>query len=406
MRLFFHYDFVCPYAYLASLEVERVARAAETTLVWKPMLLGGVFRAIGAPDTPSMNPARARYNDMDLARQALRAGVTLVRPAHHPRRTVLALRAAVAAGDALPKASRALFDAYWARGEDLEDPSVVRAALERAGISDAAGIVERASGSEAKEALRKLTDEAVSRGIFGAPAFVVERGNGSDELFWGNDRLDFVRAALGSPPAVRRRTSPTPARTAELYFDFSSPFAYLGVRRAQRIAARTGASIVYRPLLLGALFKAVGAPNVPLFDMPPSKQRHVGVDLERWAKAWDVPLRFASRFPINSVKALRVVLAVPEARREDVIDRIFTAAWAEDRDVTNDDVLADILRTAGCDEAAVLEAITTPAIKDALKAATSEAEKRGVFGVPTVFVGDERFWGQDGFGWVEALLEA
>src|SRR5258708_2614958 len=118
-ELHFYYDFVCPYAYLASLRIEQIAKRTGARLVLVPMLLGGVFREIGAPDQPKMVPARARYNMLDLARQAKAAGVSLKQPADHPRKTVLGLRAAIASGEALPRATRAIFDAYWARGEDV-----------------------------------------------------------------------------------------------------------------------------------------------------------------------------------------------------------------------------------------------------------------------------------------------
>ncbi len=193
----FFYDFVCPYAYLAHRRIEEVCASEGASLTHRPMLLGGVFRAIGAPDVPmaGLSPQKQRVNARDLERWSERLAMPLQFPASHPRRTVLALRAALAAGDALVPASHALFRAYWERGEDLEDAGVVRRALDDAGLDGEA--IVAASGTDAgKAALRTATDEAVAAGVFGAPSFVVRTARGA-QLFWGQDRLGFVKKAIG-----------------------------------------------------------------------------------------------------------------------------------------------------------------------------------------------------------------
>lgn len=195
MDLVFFYDFVCPFAYLGSTQVEALAARTGATIAYRPFLLGGVFKAIGADVA---TPARAAHSLRDQARWAEVLGVPLRMPAAHPRRTVLALRAAIAAGDELPRASRALFRAYWGEGRDLEDPAVVAAALSEAGL-DGRSLVDRAPTM--KDELRRRTDEAIAAGVFGAPAFVV-RGH----LFWGQDRMHLVEKALGGwePPVPGR----------------------------------------------------------------------------------------------------------------------------------------------------------------------------------------------------------
>lgn len=185
MDLDFFYDFVCPFAYLGSTQVEAVAARTGARLVWRPFLLGGVFRAVG---TDLASAARAAHSLRDQRRWAEHLGAPLVTPKEHPRRTVLALRAALAAGDELPRASRALFRAYWGEGRDMEDPSVVADALAREGL-DGDALVARAP--QMKDELRRRTDEAIAAGVFGAPAFVV-RG----DLYWGQDRLPLVEKAL------------------------------------------------------------------------------------------------------------------------------------------------------------------------------------------------------------------
>ena len=193
----FHYDIVCPYAYLASTQVTALADRTGARLEWRPFLLGGVFRALGAADDPNqaMPEAKARHNRRDMARWATHFQVPLQMPAEHPRRTVLALRALLAAGEGdRAAATHALFAAYWRRGEDVAEPEVVRRALDGVGLDGERCVAE--AGSDAiKQELRERTDAAVAAGVFGAPTFVV-----GEELYWGQDRLHFVEAALRGLP--------------------------------------------------------------------------------------------------------------------------------------------------------------------------------------------------------------
>src|SRR5258708_39175566 len=131
--------------------------------------------------------------------------------------------------------------------------------------------------------------------------------------------------------------------TLELYWDFSSPFAYLASTQAEKLAARTHATLVWRPMFLGGLFKSIGQVDVPLFAWSDAKRRFYLDDMKRWAAYWGVPLRFPSRFPIASLKALRAYLALPEERRAGFRDRAFAAGWANDRDLADDAVLIDLI---------------------------------------------------------------
>jgi 2-hydroxychromene-2-carboxylate isomerase len=192
------------------------------------------------------------------------------------------------------------------------------------------------------------------------------------------------------------------AHTLELYFDFSSPFAYLGATQAEALAARTGAQLVWRPMLLGGLFRAIGQVDVPLSAFSPAKQRYVARDMDRWAEFWGVPFRFPTRFPMNTVKALRAFLVLPEADRPAFALRTFKAYWADDRDLSDEAVLAELI---GPGAAEVLAQCATQPIKDALKEATERAVAAGVFGAPTWVVdGTELFWGQDRLNLVERAL--
>lgn len=399
----FFYDFSCPYAYLASTRIERLAALSGARLAFKPFLLGGVFRALAVPENAAsaMAPARARMNLLDMARWADHWGVPLVMPTGHPNRTVTALRAAIAAGDDLPRASHALFRAYWAEGRDLSDPAVVAAALDGAGLQGAA-LVRRADEPAIKDELRARTDEALARGVFGAPAMVVD-----EQLYWGQDRLHLVARALGGDglaalePASRPPDAP-PARSFELWFDYSSPFSYLAATQVEALAARTGAEVVYRPFLLGGLFRAIGTADVPISTFSEPKRRHAMLDLQRHAQLYDVPFRFPSRFPMNTIAPLRLTLAAGRDAAK-LIPAIFRAYWAEDRDIASVDELARICDEQGVPRA-LLERTQDPAIKESLKGATSEAAAKGLFGAPSFVVDGEVFWGQDRIDFVERAV--
>jgi 2-hydroxychromene-2-carboxylate isomerase len=194
------------------------------------------------------------------------------------------------------------------------------------------------------------------------------------------------------------------ARSLEIYWDFSSPFAYLGSTQAKALAARTGAELVWRPMLLGAVFKAIGQVDVPLMAWSDAKRRYYMKDMLRWADFWGVALKWPSRFPMNTVKALRAYLSLPAERRDAFREATFRAYWAEDRDIADDGELAALIGK-GADE--VLARCASTEVKQALFAATQRAVDAGVFGAPTWVVDEkELFWGQDRLNLVERALSA
>lgn len=394
------FDYTCPFAYLASTQAEALAARMGLSLVWQPMLLGGVFKARNTPQKlfETLGPAKAAHNANDMARWAARLGVTLRMPATHPMRSVEALRATLACG-VDPKVIAGFYRAYWVENVDIADPAVVARVLREAG-HDAERVLAEATSDRIREELRARTDRAIAKGIFGVPTWIVD----GEHLYWGQDRLAFVEGKRPAPPAPR--AAPVPGRTLEVFWDFSSPFAYLGTTQLAALAARTGAVLVEKPILVGGLFKAIGTPSVPLATFSPEKQAHVAKDLDRWAAYWGVPFRFPSRFPTSSVLALRVWLALPEAARAGFRDRVFRAYWSEDRDIADPAVVAALVG----DESLAREAMARAGAEDvkaALRANTEEAAARGVFGVPTFIVdGGEPFWGQDRLELVESALLA
>jgi 2-hydroxychromene-2-carboxylate isomerase len=398
----FWFDYSCPFAYLASTQVEALAQRTGSKLVYQPMLLGGVFKANNTAQNLSevLSPPKKKHNEQDMIRWAERWGVPLSKPAGHPLRTVDALRATLAAGID-PKVVHAFYRAYWVEGRDVSKLETVRAVLEETGHGDAFARLD-----QFKDDLRVRTDRAIELGIFGAPTFIVSSQERpvqpGDELFWGQDRLRFVERALGGKPRTPDLKAPNRKHTLDVYFDFSSPFSYLGLTQAETIATRTGAKLTIRPMLLGAVFKAIGTADAPMLTWSQAKARYYHQDMLRWAKHWGVPLKWPSRFPMNTVKALRVYLALPEERRRAFRDATYKAFWADDRDISSDDVLRELI---GDDADAILARTQDKEIKDALFAATQHAIDAGVFGAPTFVVdGEHLYWGQDRLALVEAKL--
>jgi 2-hydroxychromene-2-carboxylate isomerase len=188
------------------------------------------------------------------------------------------------------------------------------------------------------------------------------------------------------------------------YFDYASPFAYLASTQLASITERTGATFELRPVLLGAIFKAIGTPMVPLFAMPQAKQRMMPYELARWSDHFGVRFRFASRFPQNSVKALRMTIAAPDDKRLALMHALFRTIWADDGDLSSDDDLRAAATSVGLDADEAIGSTSRDDMKAALRDATDGAVKRGVFGVPTFDVGGELYWGQDRIELVEIAL--
>jgi 2-hydroxychromene-2-carboxylate isomerase len=190
-RLEYFFDYVSPYSYLADSQVPALVNRTGAELVYRPFLLGGVMKAAGN-SPPATVAAKARYMPADIARWLRRYGLGFEFNPHFPVNTVKAMRGALAALDqgVFPAYHAALFRAMWREKQNLGDEAVLRGVIEGAGL-DAGAILSRAGEDAVKERLRANTEEAVARGAFGAPTFFV-----GDEMFFGNDRLDFVEEAL------------------------------------------------------------------------------------------------------------------------------------------------------------------------------------------------------------------
>jgi len=401
----FVYDVVCPYAYLASTQIAEAAAQAGLTVRWRPILLGGLFREIGAPNDPNeaMAAPKAALNRLDMQRWACLYDVPLRMPAQHPRRTVNAMRLCTAApASVVADVSHALFAAYWEQGQDVASPSVLVAIARAHGVDPS--LIE---APETKRALREATARAHHEGMFGVPSFGL-----GERFWWGQDRLDLALASTGAPGLVDRgpqslRAMPAAAAPPRVSFfhDFASPFSYLAAAAIDAVAARHSVHVEWVPILLGALFRAVGTPDVPLFEMSKPRQAYVRQDLVDWAAARGVPYAFPSHFPMRTVLPLRVATHAP-----DTTAAIYRAAWADDRRIDDADGLMAVLSDAGFDPVPMLAAAQTSTVKDALRANTARAQKLGACGVPTVVVQDDAhpeplvLWGQDRLGMLDAVL--
>jgi 2-hydroxychromene-2-carboxylate isomerase len=184
----------------------------------------------------------------------------------------------------------------------------------------------------------------------------------------------------------------------EFFYDVSSPWTYLAFVNVQKLAKEEGAGIVWRPFLVGGVFNAVNPTMYRMRENPvPARDDYMKRDMQAWAKLAGLKITFPPKvFPVNSVKALRGLLwAKGQGRDVELAMAFFELYWSEDRDISQDDVVAEAATRAGLDPARLLQAITEPGVKEQLKANTDEVIARGGFGSPTMFVGDEMFFGND-----------
>ncbi len=193
-------------------------------------------------------------------------------------------------------------------------------------------------------------------------------------------------------------------KTVEFFFDFGSPATYLAHTQLPRIAREAGAALVYRPMLLGGVFKATG--NASPVSVP-AKGRWLGQDLARWAVRWGVPFTFNPHFPINTLTLMRGAVGLQTRRPElfaTYVDAVFDAMWVASRNLGDPAELAAVLAAAGIPADEFTAWVADPEVKAALVALTEQAVARGAFGAPTCFVGEQMFFGQDRLDFVAAAL--
>jgi len=199
----FWFEFASNYSYLSVMRIEDAARQCGVRIVWKPFLLGPIFRALGMETSPFVTQKeKGAYVWQDMVRQCRKYGLHWVQPTTFPRLGVLPARVALigAAEPWIGAFCRAIMELNFARDEDINQPERVASTLRDLGLP-AAAILDRAQAEPAKTLLRKQTEEARGRGIFGAPTFFV-----GTEMFWGNDRLDDALFMAAERATAERAT--------------------------------------------------------------------------------------------------------------------------------------------------------------------------------------------------------
>jgi len=197
-------------------------------------------------------------------------------------------------------------------------------------------------------------------------------------------------------------------KTLEFLFDFGGPNSYLAHKMLPDLCARTGAEIIYTPILLGGLFKLTNnqAPLMRYADTP-AKRDYEMLEFQRFIKAHSILFKMNPHFPINSMLVMRTAVAAQRAGcLPALIEAVMTAMWVDGANMADADIVRAVLDKAGLDGAALLAACDDPEVKAELAANTEKAAARGAFGVPTFFVGKEMFWGKERLGQVAEALAA
>ncbi|VVQ32609.1 2-hydroxychromene-2-carboxylate isomerase [Pseudomonas fluorescens] len=189
----FYFDLGSPATYLAYTQLPKICEQTDSQLIYIPILLGGVFKATGNA-SPATIPAKGRYMFQDLDRYAKRYGVPLKFNPHFPINTLMLMRAVTGMQLRHPGRFQAfidcLFHALWVEGRSLDDLATVASVLTQNGF-DPNEVLALTADEEVKAALKDNTEKAVQRGVFGAPSMFVD-----NQLFFGQDRLDFILEAL------------------------------------------------------------------------------------------------------------------------------------------------------------------------------------------------------------------
>ena len=194
------------------------------------------------------------------------------------------------------------------------------------------------------------------------------------------------------------------SKTIDVYFCFSSPFTYLAKTQFPALIERYQCEINYHPIDLRLLWKTIENPgpgNIP------SKLKYLIKDISDWSKYYQVPFNMPSRFPMNNRPPSAAALAAKKVGKfEEFIDAVLAAYYLKDLDIASSEVLGEIAAELGLDKEAIMAAINDPEINKEIDAETEVAANKGVFGVPTFFVGDEMYWGNDRLIFVEEALKS
>ena len=193
-------------------------------------------------------------------------------------------------------------------------------------------------------------------------------------------------------------------KSVEFYFDLGSPYSYLAYYRLLQIAEQQEIQIVYKPILLGGVFKATG--NRSPIEIP-VKGAYSILDMQRWAEYYHIPMQMNPHFPMNTLTLMRILTGVQLLhleKFEQVLKLLFDAMFGTPQNLNEPTVLAEVLKPSGFSVEDIMSMVQSDVVKQKLITETEQAIQRGLFGAPTFFVGDEMYWGQDRLHFVEQAL--
>ena len=193
-------------------------------------------------------------------------------------------------------------------------------------------------------------------------------------------------------------------KSVEFYFDLGSPYSYLAYYRLLQMAEQQEIQIVYKPILLGGVFKATS--NRSPIEIP-VKGAYSILDMQRWAEYYQIPMQMNPHFPMNTLTLMRILTGVQLLhleKFEQVLKLLFDAMFGTPQNLNEPTVLAEVLKPSGFSVEDIMSMVQSDVVKQKLITETEQAIQRGIFGAPTFFVGDEMYWGQDRLHFVEQAL--
>lgn len=193
-------------------------------------------------------------------------------------------------------------------------------------------------------------------------------------------------------------------QTIDFYFDFGSPTAYLAYKRLQQLKAQYSCTIDYKPVLLGGLFKA--SDNMSPVTVPAKGKYMMTQDLPRFAALYQVPLTVNPHFPINTLNLMRgAVATLGQDYFDNYVEAVYDAIWVNGDNMGDLDVVANVLSDAELNAQKIIAATQDADVKATLISNTEAAVARGCFGAPTMFIGNDMFFGQDRMQFIEMVLQ-
>ncbi|XP_028403916.1 uncharacterized protein LOC114526489 isoform X2 [Dendronephthya gigantea] len=354
--------------------------------------------------------AKKKVMSEDMKRLFSRYNVTINAPISPTMNCLSAMRLLAATPDSSTtnirqELSHAFFSSHWVESKDITSSDVLQT------MSNAVGWnvdVEKIIEQRGKTLLWENTKEALDNGAFGVPSFLV-----NEKLFWGVDSMHFVEKELGNVNAAPLRLVQPPSSqhsaTLTIYYDLSSPWSFIGSTQIANLISSlkpVNIKVEYVPIVVGSLFKQIGTPVVPMRHLSPAKLAYLTKSLHDWCDYHGITgFRFPSNFPLRTVLPMRVLLASDDSDRERLLAILYKAAWVDDKNIGDEEIVREILQSAGYDADELLNKAHRQDIKDQLRANTDRAISVGVCGVPSYQVdGGAVIWGQDRLNIVADLL--